>query len=255
MKGRAVRAAERMAGALEAWPEVCCVALGEPIAEDFYDPYYFVSIDVYYTGSLPPAESRYESFSFGGAFESSYSNRKDRLIYDRIPIRLEYKEMKGMEDLIEGRGGLQESLREGGTYGFYRIINSDILFSRCDWLPQMRKKLEDMPQSFWDLLRRKFQARMEHFLGDLGGAVMRRDDLFFIIAAAGFVRSTCAVLFAINRRFEPSPRLLAEQVMTLPILPDTFEGRFGSFLRNDSGLSPGKKREVAELLVKNILNL
>ncbi len=255
MKGKAVRAAERVAQALQAWPQVHCAALGEPIAEDFYDPYYFLSIDVYHSGGLPPAESRCDSFSFGGGFESSQSNRKDRFLLDRIPIRLEYKDMAGMEDLIDGKGGLQESLREGGTYGFYRIVNSEILFHRDDWLLRMRKKLENMPQTFWDLLRRKFQSRMEHFLGDMGAAVMRGDDLFFLIAAAGFVRSTCALLFAVNRRFEPSPRLLAEQVMSLPILPDTFEGRFGSILRSDSGLSPGKKREVAELLARNTLNL
>jgi len=48
MKGKAVRAAERVAQALQAWPQVHCAALGEPIAEDFYDPYYFLSIDVYH---------------------------------------------------------------------------------------------------------------------------------------------------------------------------------------------------------------
>jgi hypothetical protein len=119
----------------------------------------------------------------------------------------------------------------------------------------MRKKLENLPPSFWNLLRYAFQARMEHYLSDLGAAVLRGDELFFLISTAGFVRSTCSVLFAVNRCFEPSPRLLAGQVKGLPVLPDTFEGRFDSILRSGSDLSPAKKREIAELLAKNILNL
>lgn len=255
MKRKAESAAESVANAVKAWPCVDSVVLGEPISEDLFDPYFFLSIDVYHTGSVPPVEARMESFSFGVAFESAQSNRKDRFLAGDIPIRIEYKDTQRIDNLVDGREGLLASLRDSGTYVFYRILNSDILHNRSDWFLRIRRRLEEMPRSFWSLLRYSFQARMEHYLSDMGAAVMRADELFFLISLAGFVRSACSVLFAVNQRFEPSFRLLSEQVRKLPVLPESFPGRFESLMRTGSELSPPQKREIAELLAKSILIL
>ena len=64
---------------------------------------------------------------------------------------------------------------------------------------------------------------------------------------------TLSFLFAVNRTFEPSARLLVEKVLELPRLPDGFRGRFESMLRDDPELPRERKREIAELLVKSIL--
>jgi hypothetical protein len=255
MKRKVEIIAERITEAVKDWPSVDTIALGEPIGDDMYDPYFFMSIDVYHTGTVPPVEKRMEYFSFGGAFESAQANKKDRFIAQDIAVRIEYKELDRVEELIEGREGLLASLRDSGTYGFYRLLNSEIMFNRTDWIFRMRGALQNMPQSFWNLLRYSFQARMEHYLSDLGAAAVRNDPLFYLVSASGFIRSVCSVLFAINRQYEPSVRLLSEQVKTLPVLPEPFLGRYESFLRNDPDLLPDRKREIAELLAKSIINL
>ncbi len=255
MKVKVESVAGRIVDVIKTWPSVDAIALGEPIVDDLYDPYFFLSIDVYFSGNLPAVEKRLEALSFGGAFESAQANRKDRLIIEGIPIRIEYRDMGRFDELIQGKEGLLASLRDSGTYVFYRAVNSEILYSRTDWLLRVRKELSEMPPSFWNLLRFSFQARMEHYLSDLGAAVLRKEPLFYLVSSSGFIKSVCSSLFAINRRFEPSARLLAEQTKSLPVLPEPFHGRFESFLRADSDLPPARKREIAELIAKSIIAL
>jgi hypothetical protein len=255
MKRKVGIIAEQITGVVKEWPAVDAIALGDPIGEDMYDPYFFMSIDVYYTGALPPVEKRMEYFSFGGAFESAQANKKDRFIVDDVAVRIEYKEMERVEELVDGRDGLLASLRDSGTYGFYRLLNSEIMYKRTDWTTRMQGILQNMPPSFWNLLRYSFQARMEHYLSDLGAATVRNDSLFFLVSASGFIRSVCSILFAINRLYEPSVRLLSVEVKKLPVLPEPFLGRYESFLRNDPDLTPERKREIAELMAKSIINL
>ena len=255
MKRKVEMIAERITDVVKSWPSVDAVALGEPIGEDMYDPYFFMSLDVYHTGTVPAVEKRMEYFSFGGAFESAQANKKDRFIVEDVAVRIEYKELERVEELVEGREGLLASLRDNGTYGFYRLLNSEIMYHRTDWIIRMRGILQNMPPSFWNLLRYSFQARMEHYLSDLGAAALRRDPLFFLVSASGFIRSACSVLFAINRQYEPSVRLLSERVKKLSVLPEPFLGRYDSFLRSDPDLLPDRKREIAELMAKSIINL
>ena len=72
--------------------------------------------------------------------------------------------MARFEELIQGKEGLLASLRDSGTYVFYRALKSEVLYAKSDWIKKMRTQLEDMPQTFWNLLRFSFQARMEHYL-------------------------------------------------------------------------------------------
>jgi hypothetical protein len=48
---------------------------------------------------------------------------------------------------------------------------------------------------------------------------------------------------------------MAKEVLALPLLPEPFEGRFVSFLREDAELSLERKREIANLMAKSIINL
>jgi hypothetical protein len=225
------------------------------IAEEFYDPYYFLSLDVYISGLLPETEERGKSLSFGMAFESSQPKGKDRFIVDDMPVRIEYKTVERISDLVDGKEGFLSTMRGAGTYVFYRLVYCDVLYDRSGWIARIREKLKGMPQPFWGVLRTFFQSRMEHCLSDLGAAAIRSDELFFVISLGNFLQSVCSVLFAVNCRFEPSFRLFSEQVRALPVLPEAFTGRFDTLLRVDSDFSPARKYEIAEQLAKSVLSL
>jgi hypothetical protein len=49
--------------------------------------------------------------------------------------------------------------------------------------------------------------------------------------------------------------MVADEVRGLRVLPEAFEARFESFLRSGDGVSPDRKREIAELLAKSVLAL
>jgi len=255
VRGKPKLIAEKIADIIKEWPCVDSILAGPLISGDFYDPYYFLSLDVYFSGTLPEAEKRRKCLEFGKAFESSQSKGKDRLFVDDVPVRIEYKTVSRISDLVDGKEGFLATMRDSGTFIFYRIMAADILYSKSDWIEKMRGKLNNMSEPFWNILRSSFQSRMEHFLSDLGAAAMRGDELFFYISMASFLQSVCSVLFAINRRFEPSFRVLSEQVAELPVLPESFTGRFESLVRSGADFPPTRKYDVAQLLARSILSL
>lgn len=245
----------RVAEILSQWPSIETVTLGEPVGKDLYDPHFFISIDAYYAGSLPAPEERFESFSFGGGFDFSPFGTKDRFLVEDVPVRIEYIKKEVVTSRIEGKEGLYSFLRENGTYPFYRILHSRVLFSRSPWYEQIRSQLECMPASFFSSLRAFFLSRLEHHLNDLEAASIRGDTLLFLVASGNFVRALCSMVFAVNKSFEPSLRILQQEVWNLPILPESFHARLENFLRIDPELSMQRKAEIASLLVKSLLHL
>ncbi|TVQ39601.1 MAG: DUF4037 domain-containing protein [Spirochaetaceae bacterium] len=255
MKGKIDRAVKDLVGRISSWPAVDTVAMVES-GEDLYDPYFFISFDVYCTAAIPDESLRRTIFEDAVAFESLQSNRKDRFLLRDIPFRIEYKDLRRFNEIINAAKTNEVVQRDSGTYMFYRLKHSQIMYQKSDWIDEVRKDLDALNDRFWDGLRASLQARMEHFLGDLHAAVVRGDSLFFIISAAGFIRSLFSVLFAINHCFEPSARSLYEQARTLPILPEPFAGRLESFLRSESSsMTPERRKEVAELMAKSVLAL
>ena len=255
MKPRVEAAINEIVAVLKRWDGVDTISLVDTGFEDIYDPYFFVSLDVYCSGDIPDADERSAEFPDVVAFETLKLTRKDRFLLDDIPFRLEYKDIDRFNRIIQGARGAGGTFRDSGTYMFYRLKEGHVIYQKSEWLDEVRKDLESFTDEFWDMLREAFQARMEHYLGDLSAAVMREDDLFYLVSSAGFVRSACSVLFAINHRFEPSGRLLYEQTRSLPVLPESFNGRFDSLLRSAHALSSSRRAEVAELLAKSIVAL
>jgi hypothetical protein len=254
MQARVDDAVQAVVDVVKQWDPVDTIAKVES-GEDIYDPYFFVSLDVYYEGELPELAERKRQFATAFAFESLEPSRKDRFLLDEIPFRLEYKQKSRFDEILETADGTDGVLRDSGTYVFYRMKEGEVVYAKSDWLERARQRLEDLPDAFWTHLRNTVQARMEHYLSDLSAAVMRSDQLFYLVSSAGFARSLCGVLFAINQEFEPSGRLMAERVRSLPVLPDSFHGRFESFLRHEADLRPDRKREIAELLAKSVIAL
>lgn len=255
MKRKVERVAQSLVEKLIQWDTVDTITLAESADVEIYDPYFFLSLDVYYRGTIPDSDERLELFSDAGIFESSQVNRKDRFMIEELPVRIEYKDIARMEAILSGKGGEVWAYRQPGTYMFYRIENGQVLHQKSSWLTDIRSRLNELPESFWQFLQEATKNAMEHFLSDVSAAVIQNDNFFFLISSAGFIKSLCSLLFLVNRRFEPSGRRFLEMVRELPDLPENFRGRFESFLRQDSEFTPGRKRELAELLAKSVISM
>jgi hypothetical protein len=243
--------------AIAEWDSVECVSLGEHSEADPLDPYFALVLDVYHRGKVPAPDARRGAFAAAlgqpGAFESSTAQPKDRFFIGGLPVRVEYKSAESIEEII-GRGlDLVWALKNSGTYMFYRLQGARILYRKSPWIDEVRSRLERLPDDFWAGLREAFEAKMEHYLSDLGAAAMRDDGFFYLVSAAGFIRYAAAALFMANRRFEPSHRAFEVKLRELPLLPESFFGRWETLLSPDDDFSRPQKYEVAQQLAKSIL--
>lgn len=263
MKNRVQQVVDMVSGRLQTFEtvEAVTVHIGP---EDMYDPAFAVVFDMYYRASLPAPAQRGEIFPDVFAFEASRSNR-DRFLADDIPVRIEYKDVDRFDAILRLDGETTRAVRDTGTYSFYRLQYGDVVFSSGkggygpdgtdDWITDVRRRLEHLPEAFWAALRSTFRSRMEHALADLVAAVAAEEELFYLLSAGEFIRSLCSVLFAVNRRFEPPGRSLHQQTLALPILPESFRGRFDTIVRQDPEVDLDRKREIAELLARSVVIL
>ena len=250
---------ERFTGILSQWQGVECVTLNEAALADVLDPYFALILDVFFSAPIPGKDERCQVY--GGdvvAFESSGQNEKDRFLIGDIPVRLEYKFTGKVEELVSIADTKLDSLwmiKDSGTYGFYRLMNGEILFSRSRWIQDIRKRLGNIGDTFWLEMRGAVQSKMEHFLSDLGAAAFQGDEFHYLLASAGFIKTACLALFCINRRFEPSHRAYYKQTLELPLLPDSFSAKLENFLNNDPGTSMERRFSLATLIARGIVAL
>jgi hypothetical protein len=263
MKRKVERLAKSLTDAVSAWESVECVTLGEHAESDVLDPYFALVIDVYLRAAPPTADERQSAFAKAvgqpGAFESSASRSKDRFFIDGLPVRVEYKSVAMIDDVVARCKGPDSQIvwifKNSGTYMFYRLINSRILYKKSDWAERLRRDLGNLPGSFWEGLRDACLAKMEHYLADLGAASVSDDGYFYGVSMAGFIRYAAAALFTANKRFEPSHRSVSAQLRRLGSLPDNLLGRWETLLRSDLDISRAQKYEVAELIARSVLAL
>lgn len=254
MKRAVMTIAERLKDTIASWPTVECVTSGESAEQDIFSPYFALILDVYYRDWIPEPSARAEGFGAVGAFETSSTQSKDRFLVDGLPVRIEYKDMGGIERELESEA-LADALVEGGTYALHRLATWKLLFVKGDWIASVRRDLDGLGDDVWAKLRGAAAQKMEHCLADYGSAVWQEDPYFVLISAAGFLRHAAAALFAANRRFEPSDRFVSGEVLSLPTLPDSFKGNWESFLRSGPGETPERKFEIARFLAKSIIEL
>lgn len=247
---------DELVNRISQWDTVEVVTCTDVSSMDIYDPYFSITLDVYYRNDgIPPGNERRELFSDTNFFESSTVAQKDRFMMNDFPVKIEYKEMNRIEKLITEFDNPDSIYREKGTYLFHRLEQGILLYEQSDWLDSIRKKLQNMPEMFWSIFREASQSRMEHFLNDLGASVYQKDSLFYKISMAGFLKYVCCTLFAINKEFEPSSKRFHELIGKLPVLPAGFMANFEILLRMDDNLPIEKNREVAQLLAKGIIRL
>jgi len=258
MKYKTKLLVDRFSSIASEWPGVECIALNEAALPDTLDPYFALVMDIYYKGSIPGAEERHALYGEDlEAFETSGRGNKDRFFINDIPIHLEYKSIGIIEELVTIADTRLESLwfiKDSGTYVFYRLSRGEIIFSRNDWIYGIRKRLENLDDDFWQNMRNAHESKMEHFLSDLGAALMQGDDFFYLTSAAGFIKNACLTLFCINRLFEPSHRAYYNQIVQLKDLPDSFKVYYESFLSSDPEITKQRKYSLAQLIAKGIIS-
>jgi len=250
---------ERFTGILSSWKGVECITLNEAAFSDTLDPYFALILDVFHSAPIPDSESRFRLYGDDvAAFESSGQSEKDRFLIGDIPVRLEFKKTVKIDELVNIACSNYESLwliKDSGTYGFYRLANCDIVFSRSSWIHDVRKKLESIGEQFWTEMRSAVQSKMEHFLSDLGASCFQGDNFHYLIASAGFIKTACLTLFCINKRFEPSHRAYFKQTCELSVLPESFIAEFQTFLGNNASVDMESRFYLAKVIAQKIVML
>jgi hypothetical protein len=247
------RVSERLKQIISAWPGIEAVVLGEAAEAGILDPYFTISLDVYHNSQVPPAQKRKKLFGDPTAFDTVPGFTEDRFLLEELPVKIRYQSTERVDFMLKRIAGKEWIFHDASTYLFYRLLHGQVLQQRSGWLDQTREKLSKVAEHFWQMVKNGARISAAYYLNDLRAAVYRGDRLFYAFSLSHFLRSLCSFLFALNRTFEPSDRLIAERVQQLPNLPDGFGGRFESMLRDNPELSPERKLEVAELLVKSIL--
>ena len=259
MKYKTKMLVERLASIVSQWPGVECISLNEAALPDTLDPYFALILDIYYIDAIPGAEERQRLYGNDvEVFETSRQGNKDRFLIKDIPIRLEYKTVKRIEELVTIADTNLDSLwfiKDSGTYGFYRLSQGEIIFSRNDWIKDIRRRLSSLGDEFWQIMRNAHESKMEHFLSDIGAASMQGDEFFYLISAVGFIKNACLTLFCINRRFEPSHRAYYKQVLELKEIPESFPASLEAFLSTEPEFTMERKYSLAQNIAKGILTL
>jgi hypothetical protein len=258
MKYKTKILADRFVTLLSHWEEVECISLNEAADPDILDPYFALILDVYHSAPVPlPAE---RSALYGpdvAAFETSSQGNKDRFLIGDLPVRLEFKSTEKIEELVSFADTKQDSLwlvKDSGTYGYYRLANGEAIFSRTGWINGVKKRLSNLDGEFWRQMRDASQSKMEHYLSDLGAALIHSDEFHYLISSALFIKSACLNLFSINHRFEPSHRGYYKQVLELPTQPESFNAQLETFLR-EGGLTMERKYSLAQLIARGLIAL
>lgn len=253
MKGRIEKVKSIMLDSLKSMNHVDVVQLILQEDQDIYDPYFVLSFDAYYRGVIP--EERKAFFPDVEMFESSPSAQKDRILYDNLPIRVEYRNLDRVETLFSSmKTDLHYPPREL-SFLVHRISHGEILTERNEPFIRLMEQCQDLPAQFWKRIRQYYSSKMENYLNDLRAASLRNDPFYFQLSLGNFLRNSCALLLAVNGKTEPSPRYMDNSVNRLKILPDGFEANYNSLVRTHEELGMERKSEVAALFTRSILGL
>ncbi len=242
-------------GRVSTWSGVRAIVLQYFVEKDIYDPNFSITLDVYYDGVIPSSGERSGLFPNAQFFETSHLNDKDRFILKDMPIRISYKECGQVDEVISALSGDKWLSMERGTYLFYRIATGTVEWTRDKWINEVRTKLDNLPDSFWNFWIESCRHRIDHFLGDMRASAIKDDALYFHLSLGDFLRASVKLLFAVNNVFEPGPRDYTASLALLEIIPEGFEANWKSLLREDAELPPERKRELAELLTRSLLEL
>jgi hypothetical protein len=235
--------------------EIQAVLLGEEASIEASDPYFTIEIDVYLSGTMPDLGMRRSLVPQATAFQTSTIGTVDRFLVEELPVSVHYVRAEAVDRMLLRINEKDWVFHEPGTNVLYRLERGEVLFGRNGWIEETRAALAHAPGEFWWQARLRSFALAERALADLGAASHRSDDLFFVISAARLVRAVVSFVFAANRQFEPSERMISERIASLPVLPDELLGRLDNLLRPTVEIPLSIRREIGEHIVKSLMPL
>jgi hypothetical protein len=253
VKKQVHKTAQDLAARISQWEGVEAILLGEAADIEIYDPYFTVDLDVYVQGDLPNAEERRERLEEVEEYESSTISTVDRFVVNELPVTVHYLQTDGVDAIMRRIIDSSWVFHETGTNMFFRIERGEVLYSRGGWLASIRAARAEIPASFWEHVCVRAYTAAERALADLGAASFRKDDLFFLIATARLLRGVASFLFAANRQFEPSGRMLTERIKALPTLPEDFLPRLDTLVGTGDCATQEARRETAEAMVRSLI--
>ena len=234
---------------IASWQDVNCILAGKALKEDVLDPYFVITLDVYYKDCIPDSDTRNTLFEYPGAFETSPKQDKDRFFIDELPVHIIYKKQQVVENYLVD---YKKLFQEGTTYSIFRIFNADIIYNCDTWITAIQEQFSKLGEAFWGQLFKYNIYKIEHYLTDLGSAVMKHDDFFFLVSLSGFMTSCASALFARNHEWFPYYRKLNEYLCKLKVVPENFS-RYWNDILNTGKLTQEKRYQLAQLLAKEII--
>jgi hypothetical protein len=255
MKRKVHQIAGKLADRLSKLEGVQAVLLGEAADIEVFDPYFTIDLDVYVAGTAPSYEERSTLLPGIVDFDTSPVSAVDRFLIEEMPASIHYIRSADVDRMLLRISEQSWVFHEPGTNPLYRIERSEKLFCRDDWLEEARAALAHVPDQFWRHTRLRAFALAERAFADLGAAAHREDPLFFLVSGSRLLRCVASFLFAANRQFEPSDRMLSERIAGLPALPDGFMGQMDSFMRPIGEVTMEARREIAGHIVRSLMPL
>jgi hypothetical protein len=247
--------ADKIAGVVSDWKGVEAIAIGRQSVADVFDPNFLMEFDVYFQGELPPVTERKKLLGDPSVFFTSPVHPLDRFLIGELPVLIHYQNKKSIELLPERIERNQWVHRNPPMNLLYRIQNSEILYTKGDWFEKLKNETRQPKGDFWNNMKESARFMIEHYLMELGVAVITGNDLFYRNTLNKFIENACSLIFAINKKFIPDDRYLYGELKQLEKMPDEFFSRFDRLIKSDAEYSADKKREIATLIGKSILSM
>ncbi|MBN1413265.1 MAG: DUF4037 domain-containing protein [Spirochaetales bacterium] len=247
--------AKTVSDVISDWSGVEVIIFNKESTEDIYDPNFSIDFDVYHESDLPGVSERRMLFGNPAVFFTNPMYPLDRFLVGELPVLVHYRNKQSIENLPDRIEHNEWVYRYPPTSILHRIQNGEIMYSTGDWFEKLKQKTLSPKDEFWKNLMDSSLFLIEHFLMEIGAAVITGNQLFYQNTLNNFIQNVCSFIYAANRKFMPSDRNLFNEMMKLEKLPDEFLSRFQGIIRPDSEFSPEKKREIAVLLTKSLLSL
>jgi hypothetical protein len=231
------------------------VILGEAADIEVYDPNFIIAIDVFYSGRLLSPKKRDSLYGNPEFFEFSTAYPVDRFIKDDLPVMINYRKINRIDRIFDRIERSEWVFRMESSNILHRLKEGHVLYNRNGWIDRIKSRFQSIPDDFWNHILESSSFLIEHYLRELNISIFKNNNLLYLISLTHFLKSVCSFVYALNRDFEPSPRLLYGAIKKLPNLPDEFMNRFNILINPSSEVSIEQKGEVATLIAKSLIKM
>lgn len=231
------------------------IVLGEAADIEVYDPNFIIAMDVFYSGRLISPKKRHLLYGNPEFFESSSVYPVDRFISDNLPVIINYRKINRIDRIFDRIERSEWVFRMESSNILHRLKEGHVLFNRNGWIDKIKKRFKTIPDEFWEHILESSSFLIEHYLREINVSIFKNNNLLYLISLTHFIKSVCSFIYALNRDFEPSPRLLYGAIKTMPNLPYEFMNRFNLLINPASEVSLEQKGEVATLIAKSLIKM